>query len=314
MNVRRLCLAVANAAGTALVVIVPLATANVPGVQITARPANPTSSTTATFQFVNTLAAGAAFECQLDGGAFLPCLTPFQASTLADGSHTFAVRDAGLTSDRDSFSWTVDTSPAPVPTIDLTPPGAVRRATARAGDRAVTLTWAMPETPGIASVLIRRSVSGDPKATIVYRGLRTTFTSRGLLNGITYHFALIGIDRAGNASRPVFLSATPKANLLVGPQSGARVLEPPLLRWAPAARAAYFNVQLYRNGTKILSAWPDVARFQLAPRWSYRGHTFTLRPGVYTWFVWPGIGPRADVRYGELLGRSGFVVIAAGRL
>lgn len=292
-----------------MLVIVPLATANVPGVQITSRPADPTNSTAATFQFVNTLAAGAAFECQLDGGAFSPCLTPFKAPTLADGAHTFAVRDAALTSDGDSFTWTVDTSPVSTPTVYLTLPGAVRRATARAGDRAVVLNWAMPDTPGIASVLIKRLVIGEPTSSIVYRGLRTTFKSSGLRNGVTYRFALVGIDKAGNSSRPVFVSATPKASLLVAPKSGVRVTKPPLLRWAPAAPSGYFNVQLYRNGTKILSAWPNVARLQLAPRWSYEKHTFTLKPGVYTWFVWPGIGARADVRYGELLGRSTFVVI-----
>jgi hypothetical protein len=183
---KRLQLVAATAAGTIALAMAPLAAANVPGVQITSRPANPTSSATATFQFVNTLDPGAAFECQLDGGAFTACLAPFAAATLADGAHTFAVRDAGLPNDGDSFTWTVDTSPASTPTIELTPPGAVRRATARAGDRTVVLAWTMPDTPDIASVLIKRSIVGEPASTIVYRGLRTTFNSSGLVNGVTY--------------------------------------------------------------------------------------------------------------------------------
>jgi len=35
---------------------------------------------------------------------------------------------------------------------------------------------------------------------------------------------------------------------------------------------------------------------------------------VYTWYVWPGIGARAAVKYGDLLGRSSFVVVDSGRL
>ncbi len=308
---KRLWLATAIAAGTVMSVIVPLAGANVPGVQITSRPANPTSSTSATFQFVNSLDGDATFECQLDGGAFSSCVTPFTATALTAGQHTFAVRAAGLPSDGDSFTWTVDTTPKSPPTVTLTLPGSVRRATARAGDRTVLLTWAMPETPGIASVLVRRSVVGDPTTTIEYRGLRTTFRSSGLRNGVTYRFVLVAFDRAGNPSEPVVVTATP--SLLATPEYGARLAKPPLLRWAPVAAAEYFNVQLYRNGTKILSAWPNVGRLQLAPRWQYGRNTYTLEPGVYTWYVWPGLGARADVRYGALLGRSSFVVVARGQ-
>ena len=69
---KRLCLAVATQRAPPLAAIVPLASANVPGVQITSRPANPTTSTSATFEFVNSLDAGASFECQLDGVRVLP--------------------------------------------------------------------------------------------------------------------------------------------------------------------------------------------------------------------------------------------------
>ena len=309
----RLWLTVAIAAGTAVSLIVPLAGANVPGVQITSRPANPTSSTSATFQFVNSLDGGATFECQLDGGAFSPCVTPFTVTALTAGPHTFAVRAAGLPSDGDSFTWTVDTAPANPPTVTLTLPGSVRRATARAGDRTVLLTWALPTTPGIASVLVSRSVAGDSEKKTEYRGLGTTFKSSGLRNGVTYRFVLVAYDRAGNASDPVVVRATPRESLLATPEYGARLATPPLLRWAPVAAAAYFNVQLYRNGIKILSAWPDVGRLQLASRWRYGARTYTLEPGVYTWYVWPGLGERADVRYGPLLGRSSFVVVARGQ-
>jgi len=179
----------------------------------------------------------------------------------------------------------------------------------------VVLTWAKPAATDLASVEIKQSAVGDPtSAKVVYRGLRNSFKSDGLLNGVTYRFVLIGIDKAGNMSRPVVVSATPKPVALTSPVAGAKITQPPLLRWVPTARAGYFNVQLYRNGTKILSAWPNVIRFQLPTHWSYANHSYTLKPGVYTWYVWPGIGARAAVKYGDLLGRSSFVVVDSGRL
>lgn len=394
---KRLWLVAGIAAGAVMSGIVPLAGANVPGVQITSRPANLTDVTSATFEFVNSRDAGASFECQLDGSAFFPCLTPITAAMLTDGPHTFAVRDALVTSDGDSFAWTVGITALPAPvisgpsgltddatptfafiatagvssfkcsidaptvptatcptpftapeladglhrlyvtasdpvgntsdvatqsftvdttqppvstvTISLTPPEAVQRVTAKAGDRTVLLTWASPANARIASFRVERSVIGDPISKTVYRGLRTSFRSSGLLNGVTYRFVLVAFDRAGNSSEPVAVSATPKAIPLAAPKPGARVTGPPLLQWIPTAPAGYFNVQLYRDGTKILSAWPNDVRLQLASRWSFANHTFTLRPGVYTWYVWPGLGARADVRYGEMLGRSSFVVV-----
>lgn len=312
--VTRPCLTVVIAASALVLLIVPLAGANVPGVQITARPENPTNSSSATFQFSSSLDGDALFECQLDGSAFTPCLSPFTPPTLTDGTHTLVVRDAAAISDEDSFTWTVDTTSSPPRTVYLTPPGTVRRAAAKVGDRTVVLTWAKPADTDLASVQITRSVLGAPTSKVVYRGLRNTFKNSDLLNGVTYRFVLVGIDGAGNTSRPVVVSATPKPVSLASPKAGALIARPPLLRWVPDAPAGYFNVQLYRDGTKILSAWPNVVRLQIASHWSYAKHTYTLKPGVYTWYVWPGIGAREDVKYGELLGRSSFVVVAPKRL
>jgi hypothetical protein len=73
--------------------------------------------------------------------------------------------------------------------------------------------------------------------------------------------------------------------------------------------ASYFNVQLFRGKTKILSAWPTVARLQLKKGWVYDRVKRTLAPGAYTWYVWPGLGNRAETRYGPMLGKSTFTVV-----
>ncbi len=81
-----------------------------------------------------------------------------------------------------------------------------------------------------------------------------------------------------------------------------------MLAWKAAPGTRYYNVQLHRNGVKVLSAWPRTARLRLARSWRYLGKAQSLRPGTYTWYVWPGLGPRALSRYGKLLGSSSFVV------
>jgi Bacterial Ig-like domain/Chitobiase/beta-hexosaminidase C-terminal domain len=89
---------------------------------ITANPADPTNATSASFSFTGE--AGATFQCQLDDGGFSSCASLENYSSLADGSHTFHVRQtdtAGNTSPDATFTWTVDTA-APNTTIDSSPP------------------------------------------------------------------------------------------------------------------------------------------------------------------------------------------------
>ena len=196
------------------------------------------------------------------------------------------------------------------PPIDFTAPGPVRNAKAKALDGAIVLTWLRPTAADLASVRITRSVVGSSAApTTVYSGLGTTFTSRKLENGVTYRFVLVAIDKVGNTSQTVVVSATPVALLLASPRPGAKVTKPPVLRWASVRSAKYFNVQLYRGGQKILSAWPVASRLALKGKWTYEKRKYSLRPGVYTWYVWPGIGPRSAAAYGPLLGKSSFAVL-----
>ena len=69
--------------------------------------------------------------------------------------------------------------------------------------------------------------------------------------------------------------ATPVALLLASPSPGAKVAKPPVLRWASVRSAAYFNVQLYRGGQKILSAWPVASRLALKGKWTYEKRKYT---------------------------------------
>jgi hypothetical protein len=208
--------------------------------------------------------------------------------------------------------------------FDGNPPG-ISDLRLGSGDRRLDLAWDV--TADVQSVEIARTpASGTGPA--VLDGPATSFTDQAVENGVTYTYTLTARDTAGNlatdkvtgtpAAPPLITSpATPPASPVVTPRRrlfapppGAvlRVAHPPLLRWVTLRRAGYYNVQLFRAGRKILSAWPARSHYQLRTSWNYAGHAQRLGPGSYRWIVWPGYGPRARVRYGEPIGRSTFIV------
>jgi RTX calcium-binding nonapeptide repeat (4 copies) len=86
------------------------------------------------------------------------------------------------------------------------------------------------------------------------------------------------------------LVVPPPAESKLRPRAGAVVAKPPLLRWTRVRAADLYNVQLFRNGRKLLSTFPTRPRLQLRRKWTYRGRVVRLRPAVYRWFVWPWFG------------------------
>jgi hypothetical protein len=121
-------------------------------------------------------------------------------------------------------------------------------------------------------------------------------------------------DRHGNIAAADFrvtvsLLRTIRRAALFSPPARSVVSGPTMLAWRAVSRTSFYNVQVYRNGRKILSRWPSRPRFGLRRSWRYQGRTFRLRPGVYTWFVWPGFGTLAKPRFGKLLGQSSFRVV-----
>ena len=71
------------------------------------RPANPTTSRRATFQFVSS-EEGSTFRCSLDGAAYAACSSPKVYTGLSYATHTFRVRatDAAGNVDATAATWT----------------------------------------------------------------------------------------------------------------------------------------------------------------------------------------------------------------
>jgi hypothetical protein len=112
-------------------------------------------------------------------------------------------------------------------------------------------------------------------------------------------------DRAGNEASGAFQFKYSEP--LLAPRPGTRMTTPPLLDWVDVGNARFYNVQVWRNGRKILSRWPTASRFQLRRSWRYAGQRRTLVRGRYTVYVWPRIGRR----YGRLVGRTTFYIVRA---
>jgi hypothetical protein len=192
---------------------------------------------------------------------------------------------------------------------DATPP-VITSVKVAPDDAGARLAW---QASGASRVMVMRTAAGTRAAasSVVYDGTDDAFTDTGLRNGRRYTYVVQALDIAGNAASAT-VAVTPDAEAstryLLSPGSRSTVHRAPLLRWRKIARASYYNVQLFRNGRKILSAWPTKPQYQLRSKWRYRGKRHRLVDGTYRWLLWAGYGKRSEHRYGKLLGRRTFVI------
>lgn len=152
-----------------------------PETTITAGPADgeTTSTTTPAFEFASG-ESGSSFACSVDGGAASACTSPFTATTLDDGTHTFSVAATDGAGNTDTTpatrSFTVSTPPVDV-AAETPAPGAAppancvsrRKFTIRLRPANVPLVSAVVKVRG-KRVTARRS-KGRMTAAIDLRGL-----------------------------------------------------------------------------------------------------------------------------------------------
>jgi hypothetical protein len=207
---------------------------------------------------------------------------------------------------------TVTAAPAPVPVVsDTTPPDDVRALELVRGNGAITLLWAKPRATDFDHVIILRSdAAAIATERQVYDGPGVAFNDTGLVNGKTYRYVVRSVDAAGNRSVGLAILGSPAAPQLLRPATGTTMKAPKkvVFVWAASRSATYYNLQLFRGGKKVFSAWPVANRLTLAKKWTFEKKKYALAKGVYRWFVWPGTGPRSANRYGPVLGESTFTV------
>jgi hypothetical protein len=195
-----------------------------------------------------------------------------------------------------------------VRTRDRVPPPRVRRLSrvplvrgSTLRKRRVALLWRPPATRDLARVVVVANQAHPPltrrDGTLVYRGSggRAVLVTPTL--GQVY-VSIFSVDQSGNTSRPARMTVRVGRAALLAP-NGAAVSGSPILRWVSVPGARYYNVQVYAGRKRIASGWPADPAFAVPPK--------RLHPGVhYTWYVWPGIGPRRPAHYGRLLGHATF--------
>jgi hypothetical protein len=222
----------------------------------------------------------------------------YSGPDLAGASVSGTCRDrAGNASAQSTFGFSYDATPPSLTDVKV-----------EVGSHMATISW--KQLPAWEPVVIRRS-SNRGKESVVYQGTASSFVDRSVLNGVKYVYVVVAADAARHTDSEK-VEALPKGPLRA-PAEKESVRRPPLLRWVPVRKAAFYNVQLFRNGRKILSAWPVKTRLQLRKTWKWNGRRRALVPGTYRWFVWPAYKRKQGIRYGKPLGFSDFVVASRAR-
>ena len=183
---------------------------------------------------------------------------------------------------------------------DATPPALTDVSATVAADRTATVRW----TPGpdAQTVTVVRAPGGAPLLTAAPASTHAV-TDGPLAPGTTDTYTITIADAAGNAATAT-TTATAPATPAAATKASAKPTTLPALRWRARSPAKYYNLQLFRDGRKILSAWPTKPHYTLKASWRYRGKAYKLTSGRYRWYVWPGYGRRAQHRYGHLLAKG----------
>jgi hypothetical protein len=200
--------------------------------------------------------------------------------------------------------------PPPVPPAPIVPGPPTKlsltrtRAKGTFTNAILTLRWVNPITTNLASVLVVMNLDHAPKkpsdGTKVYRGLKTS-TSVTLRAGQTGYLALYSYPTGSKAkpSQPARAKFSLASLIPLRPLTGSILHRVPVLTWKAKKGSAYYNLQLYRNGKRVLVVWPSKS--------SYRIPASALTPGTYVWYVWPAltVGGAAPT-FASLIGRATF--------
>jgi hypothetical protein len=244
----------------------PAAPTTRPDTTILRSPSNRSNDASASFEFSATDGSGVAgFECKLDGGSFAPCTSPQSYGSLADGSHTFAVRAIDRAGNGDDtpalFEWLVDTTgPALAPTISPEPTylGVSAAATPNAtdgGSGVASQSCAGVSTSSVGDHTVRCTATDDAgnttdltvNYTVQYRilGLFPPAPNSHWKVGQTVPIKIALADAAG-----VRISDATAAELVADPckvrfsASGAQTQSPTCLNYDPAGDQFIYNWKL----------------------------------------------------------------------
>jgi len=166
--------------------------------------------------------------------------------------------------------------------------------------------WKSSSSNDVAA--ISRVARGTRSERSLFSGPGVGFVDKKIQDGVEYRYSVRTYDQAGNGSQARTVVALPKV-VSLGKKIGytPRTAGTPILSWPARRGASYYHIQLFRNGKRILAAWPLTTELALHQRWRWAGRRYRLAAAHYTWFAWAGFGTRKAARY-KLLGHSTFIV------
>ena len=230
------------------------------------------------------------------GSGVASCTPPIRYAKpdSADAKTTGTCRDeAGNVSSPATMSFKFDATAPTAPAVKIV-----------AGGGTVTLEW--PSAAGAASYEILREVPAKHgRASLLWHGTGRRFVDHSVKNGTRYRYVVRARDQAGNTAEKS-VDVTPLLPVFA-PAPGTVTKVAPLVRWVADPKAQFYNVQVYRGRTKVLSRWPTTGPFRIPRAWSFGGRRMKLEPGTYRIFIWPAFGSTKHPRYGKLLGQTSFV-------
>jgi hypothetical protein len=189
---------------------------------------------------------------------------------------------------------------------DATPPQ-LSSVSVQSADGANMVHWKSSSPTDVAA--ISRVARGSRSERSLFSGAGAGFVDKKIQDGVEYRYNIRTADQAGNASQARTVLALPKVVSLGKIAYTPRTAAQPILSWPARRGASYYHVQLFRNGKRILAAWPLKTELGLRTRWRWAGRRYRLSPAQYAWFVWAGLGPRTAAHY-KLIGHSTFIIPA----
>ena len=136
------------------------------------------------------------------------------------------------------------------------------------GKKLVRIIWQRQADFASATIVRRPGLKGK-RSSVVYRGKAGSFADRTVREGVRYRYELVVADVAGNRSGRT-LAASSRLPLY-RPEAGQQVRAPLTLAWDAQPATRFYNVQMYRNGVKVLSLWPRSRSCASAGRGAMRG-------------------------------------------
>ena len=170
-----------------------------PETSLAPTPSNPSSNATPTFGLGST-ESPSTFDCDLDGGGWMPCTTPFTTPSLGDGSHTLRARATDAAGNTDAsevtFTWLVDAT-APTGSVIAPANGAA------VGGTVVLASDSADTGSGVATVVFQRS----PAAAGTWTGQAASWDTTAQADG-DYDLRVVTTDNAGNSLTSAAITVT----------------------------------------------------------------------------------------------------------